>query len=160
MTIVMSREIFLAVGLVVLVASLLALLIKSALFALVLDQWMDLRSLPATSPERYVARYDLWSSVLRIVGVLLVLTLGVTWVVAAATLPLMVVILTPLTIIVAATAIGHAILADIQGIRSLIFRRHIIQLVQNGRHNDNRGTSDFGVASDERPVPKDQQARH
>lgn len=130
---IISKEVFVAMGLVVLVASLLALLLKVALFALVADQWFGLRHALDHNSEKAVAQDEYWSAILRICGVLLSLIVGVTWVIVAITLTRQFFEATGLIFVIAFTSIGHAVLADAQGIRSLFFRRRMARLFSSPR---------------------------
>lgn len=130
---IITREVFIAIGISVLVISLLAMMMKLMLMALVVDDWFELRNDPKESPARMVAEDELWTSVGRVISIILVVIIGVAWVVVALVQTPTILRITPLTFIIAGTAIGHAVLAVVNGTRSLLFRRKMARILSGHR---------------------------
>jgi Na+/phosphate symporter len=128
-----STDAFLLVGVVVLSAAILAMMLILMLTALIVDDWFEIKNEPRDSPARLVAQDELWTSVIGIISILMVMVLGVLWVIGAAVTERETVVISPLTFIIAGTLITQVFLADLQGVRRLLFRRRMAQLLGSQR---------------------------
>jgi len=115
--------------LVLLIISLIALMMKLMIFVLAADDWWELRDVPSTLPERMVADDEVVASALRVVSVMVVVGICIVWL-------LRILLNIPVLTLVMAMALGlatMAILANIQGMRALIFRRRMARILNRRR---------------------------
>ena len=128
-------ELFTALGLIVLIVGLLAMMFKLVLLGLAVDDWYELRDAPATSPEKMVADDELVSGIGRLCSVILTVTVGVLWVVVAINSDAPSIRLTPLAMVIPVTIAGQSILACWQGARGLMFRRKLARILSGRRRS-------------------------
>jgi hypothetical protein len=119
----------LTLGLVVLIFSIIAFVLKSMLIALAIDDWVDLRG-SGLELETATALDEVHAAVGRWCAVVLSLIVGTVWVVVALQDGRGAFIaITPVSITVAVVTILQAAIAVYQGARGLFFRRRLGRMV-------------------------------
>ena len=116
-------------ALLVIIVGSPALAIKLMIFALAVDDWWELRAADKRDPERMVADDEVLASALRVISVLGVMVTGLVWLlVAIGVVPVLWV-----RIAFAVNLLLQAVLADVQGVRAMTFRRSMARIMSRVR---------------------------
>ena len=118
-----------------LLVSVLAVVLKSALVALAVDDWYEYRLLPGHNPERMVAADEVLGVVGRLLGVVAVMVGSAIWVLAALDFVQPVIFRAVLSVVL----MLQAVLAVLQGMRALMFRRRMAQTLGYPRRPVDKG---------------------
>lgn len=116
-------------ALAVLVISSIALMLKLMIFALAIDDWWELKSVPKSNPERMVADDEAYASTGRVVSVMITVLIGLIWV-------LVVLDIAPVAWLRVVLALGillQALIAVWQGARATMHRRRMALVLNRSR---------------------------